>query len=138
MHIIRLARERENAFRNQGNFQKNYQGGSNQEYPQQEVARPVLGTQPPPPGTVAVRYADTEYPETGAEMVLVEPYVQDPAIDWLIDQTQGSGYYQEEERMESNQVMLVGQMPEYPQQMQQSQGYPSRKFQQAPPKLKCY
>ena len=29
-------------------------------------------------------------------------------------------------------------MPQYPQQMQQSQGYPSRKFQQAPPKLKCY
>ena len=73
MHIICLAREQENSLQNQGNFQKKYQGGFNQEYPQQEVARPILGTQPPPLGIVLVRYVDAKYQKPSMKPVSMSP-----------------------------------------------------------------
>lgn len=52
-----MAREREGFARPQGNYQGNFQQG----YPRQEMARPILGAQPPPPGTMPIRYLDAHY-----------------------------------------------------------------------------
>ena len=45
------------------------------------MARPVLGSQPPSPGTMPVRLADTEYPETNMELMPMQPYANESAYD---------------------------------------------------------
>ena len=79
IHIARLARTREEAPRPQGNFQGNFQQG----YTRQEFAKPVLGAQPPPPGTVPVRYVEADYQEPTLDLVSVPPYYQEPAQEWF-------------------------------------------------------
>ena len=61
-HIARLARER-------GAFLAQQPGQPRQGYVQHESAKPVLGAQPPRPGTVPVRYVDAEYQEPSKELV---------------------------------------------------------------------
>ena len=69
MHIARLAREREAAVQMQSQPRQGYAQPT-------EQARPVLGVQPPAPGTIPVRYADTEYQEAGREFVTSNPFLR--------------------------------------------------------------
>ena len=102
------------------------------------MARPVLGSQPPPPGTMPVRLADTEYPETNMELMPMQPYADESAYEWYdphLDGANLSGYQHEDSQFEASSVMLVGQ---YPQQRMNAPGYPPRRSPQAPPNIKCY
>ena len=136
MHIARLAREREGTVRPQGNFQGNFQQG----YVRQEIARPVLGAQPPPPETVPLRYVDAEHQEPTMELVNAPPYYQEPVSEWYEPQEEFvdmSGKPYVTYPSETNSMMLLGPMPSrMPQQM--SQQYPPRRSAPAPSDVKCY
>ena len=137
-HINRLARERENVFRTQAPNQANYQGNVQHGYTRQEVAKPVLGTQPPPPGTVPVRYVETETQEPSMELALSEPYYQGPEYDWQEPQAEFidvSNTHQDFNE-ESNSMMLVGPMPPYSQRS--SQQYPPRRSAPSSSGIKCF
>ena len=78
------------------------------------MARPVLGSQPPPPGTMPVRLADTEYSETNMELMPMQPYADESAYEWYDPHLEGanlSGYQHEDSQFEASSVMLVGQYP---------------------------
>ena len=78
LHIARLARERDIAMRPHGNFQGNFEQG----YVHQNMAKLVLGVQPPPPRIVPVRYVDVEYQEPSMELVSAPPYYQESIFEW--------------------------------------------------------
>ena len=78
VHIDRLAQERDNALRSQGNNQAGNSRVDNPAYPRQEATKPVLGSQPPPLGTVPVHYAEADNPNTCRDLVLVKPYAVEP------------------------------------------------------------
>ena len=91
-------------------YQQNYQSGYAQTYPCQEMARPVLETQPPP----LVHFAIMEYPKLGMDLVPMQPYTIDLAYNWYDPKTMlgnVDGYRHKELQMEANLVMLVGQYP---------------------------
>lgn len=53
----------------------------------QEQARPVLGAQPPAPGTASFTYVDYEYPDIGMELARSQPYYieeSNPLVEPLI------------------------------------------------------
>ena len=44
----------------------------------QEQPKPVLGSQPPPPGATSIKYVEPDYSvDTGLEMVSSKPYYQE-------------------------------------------------------------
>ena len=96
------------------------------------MARPVLGSQPPPLGTMPVWLADTEYPEANMELMPMQPYGDESAYDWYDTQLEVAnlgGYQHDDSQFKANLVMLVGQ---YPQQRMNAPGYSQRQSPQAP------
>ena len=69
MHVARWAKEQD-ASRAQGNYHGSFHHG----YVHQEMARPILGAQPPAPRTMPVRYVDANYQEPSRELVSAPPY----------------------------------------------------------------
>ncbi len=122
-HIARLARKR-------GTFGAQL---PRQGYAQQESAKPVLGTQPPPPGTVPARYVDVECHEPSKELVQTNTYYQEYDYDWrelpheFADRKEPS--HDCSHQVETNSMMLVGPM---------SSPYPPRRSAPMPQGVKCY
>ena len=58
------------------------QGFSRQGYASNEQAKPILGTQPPPPGTVPVRDVEAENEEPEKELVSTSNYYQEGDYEW--------------------------------------------------------
>ena len=137
LHIARLARTREEAARPQGNFPHGYVC--------QEMARPILGAQPPAPGTMPVRYVDANYQEPSRELVSAPPYYQESSFEnydhheEFVDTHQHPYYVTYPQ--ETNSMMLVGptqsRMPPQSSQYGQ-QPYPQRRAIQASPGVKCF
>ena len=105
----------ENVFRTQAPNQANYQGNVQHGYTRQEVAKPVLGSQPPPPGTVPIRYVETETQEPSMELALSQPYYQERDYEWQEPQVEFIDVRntQQDFNEESNSMMLVGPIPPY-------------------------
>ena len=61
-----------NPMRPRGNYERNAVP--------QEQAWPVLGAQPPAPGTATFRYVGIEEPEAGLEMVSSQPYYSEVSL----------------------------------------------------------
>ena len=104
------------------------------------MAKPVLGVQPPPPGTVPLRYVEADYQEPKMDLVSTPPYYQEPSPEWY---EPGEDFVDTCEQAyvtyppETNSMMLVGPMPSrMPQQMQQP--YPPRRPSPTPADVKCY
>ncbi len=110
LHIARLTREQEGAARLQGNFHGNLQQG----YVRHEMAKPVLGVQPPPPGIVPLRYVDAEYQEPTMELVSAPPYYQEPISEWYEPREEFVNMNEQPYvtyPSKTNSMMLVGPMP---------------------------
>ena len=106
MHIARLARGREIAVQMPNQTRQGYTQPT-------EQARPVLGVQPPAPGTIPIRYTDTEYQETRRELVTLNPYYEEPNLEWqgaLNERFDVSGL-SEGGYVETNSMMLLGRVP---------------------------
>ena len=140
MHIARWAKERD-ASRAQGNYHGNFQHG----YVRQEMAKPVLGAQPPPPGTMPVRYVEADHQEPSLELVSTPPYYQESSFEnyepheEFVDANKHPYYVTYPQ--ETNSMMLVGPMqsrmpPQLPPYGQQP--YPQRRAIQASPGVKCF
>ena len=75
------------------------------------MAKLVLGVQPPPPGTVPLRYVEADYQEPKMDLVSAPPYYQEPSSEWYepIDEFVNMG---EQPYVtyppETNSMMLVG------------------------------
>lgn len=78
MHIAKFARERERTTRAPTNFQGSFQ----QVYVCQEMARPILSIQTPPPRMLSVRYLEAEYQETSRELARPHKYYLERAQEW--------------------------------------------------------
>ena len=136
MHIARWAKERD-ASRAQGNYHGNFQHG----YVRQEMAKPVLGAQPPPPGTMPVRYVEANHQEPSMELVSTPPYYQESSFENYEPHEEfveaNKHPYYVTYPQETNSMMLVGpmqsRMPPYGQQP-----YPQRRAIQASPGVKCF
>ena len=106
IHIAGLAREREAGLAAYAQARQGYSQPT-------EQARPVLGAQPPAPGTVPVRYVEIELQETGRELVATQPYYVEQEPEWVLMTNEFSGMNDPNEGayIDTNAMMLVGLVP---------------------------
>ena len=140
MHVARWDKEQD-ASRAQGNYHGNFKHG----YVCEEMARLVLGAQPPTPKTVPIRYVEVDHQEPSMELVSAPLYFQESSFEnyepheEFVDANQHPYYVTYPQ--ETNSMMLVGPMQsKMPPQSSQygQQPYPQRRAIQASPGVKCF
>ena len=77
-----------------------------------EQARPVLGAQPRAPGTVPVRYVESELQETGRELVANNSYYVEHEPEWvpMTNEFSSMNNHNEGAYVDNNAMMLVGDL----------------------------
>ena len=106
IHIARLAQEREAGLAAYAQARQGYSQPA-------EQARPVLGAQPPAPGTVPVRYVESEFQETGRKFVANNSYYVEHEPEWvpMTNEFPSMNNHSEGAYVDTNAIMLVGPVP---------------------------